>query len=109
LFDQSSLRAIPSPGERSYIPIPFFISSHIYGFWLDTAQWAKFDLAAGKPDRWLVEGEAEGSALRFKVFFQDDPYALSRRSQISPETGLATAWFFGLWMSSNDWNSRRRF
>jgi alpha-glucosidase (family GH31 glycosyl hydrolase) len=95
-------------GERSYIPIPFFISSHIYGFWLDTAQWAKFDLAAGKPDRWLVEGEAEGSALRFKVFFQDDPYAIVKAfTDITGKPALPPPWVFGLWMSSNDWNSQQ--
>jgi len=96
-------------GERSYIPIPFFISSHIYGFWLDTAQWAKFDLAADKPDRWMVEGaaEKEGSTLKLVVFFQKDPYSIVKAfTGITGKPALPPPWVFGLWISSNDWNSQ---
>ena len=46
-FDQYT-----NQGKRSYIPIPFFISSRGYGFWLKTERQAQFDLAADSNCWW---------------------------------------------------------
>lgn len=95
-------------GKRSYIPIPFFISSRSYGFWLQTERQAVFDLAATWSDRWVVEGQAEeNGGLELTFFFQP-----LYRNQVQAFTGrvgkpsLPPPWVFGLWISSNDWNSQ---
>ena len=95
-------------GKRTYIPIPFFISSRGYGMWLKTNRQAEFDLAAERPDRWWVAGHAEeDSSFELCCFFQPRPYEIVKA--FTDKTGkpkLPPAWVFGLWMSSNDWNSQ---
>lgn len=96
-------------GDKSYIPVPFFISSRGYGFWLATDQWAEFDLAFRKKDQWTVTGMAESSdrSIHYMLFYHASPMEIVR--SFTDETGkpcLPPAWVFGLWASSNDWNSQ---
>ncbi len=98
-----------SQGKRSYIPIPFFISSRGYGFWLQTDQQAEFDLAANETDRWTLTGNAEDNqaGLEMKFFFQDHPHAIVQAfTNLTGKSKLPPSWVFGLWMSSNDWNTQ---
>lgn len=95
-------------GKRSYIPIPFFISSRGYSIWLCTERQAEFDLAAVKTDRWTMTVEPEENGCLEMVFFlQTHP-----RDQVQAFTArvgrplLPPHWAFGLWISSNDWNSQ---
>ena len=96
-------------GKRSYIPVPFFISSRGYGFWLNTKCQAEFDLACQKKDRWAIIGHMEGecSAVELKLFFQDHPKAIVEAfTELTGKPKLPPSWAFGLWMSSNDWNTQ---
>lgn len=43
-------------GKRTYIPVPFFISSRGYGLWLQTERQAEFDMAAREPGCWTFSG-----------------------------------------------------
>ncbi len=98
-----------SQGKRSYIPIPFFISSRGYGFWLKTERQAKFDLAAADSSCWTLTGyaEEEDASLEMKFFFQQHPRAIVQAfTDLTGKPKLPPAWAFGLWMSSNDWNSQ---
>jgi alpha-glucosidase (family GH31 glycosyl hydrolase) len=38
--------------ERTYMPVPFFISSEGYGLYLDTSGYVTYDLAASAQDKW---------------------------------------------------------
>jgi alpha-D-xyloside xylohydrolase len=96
-------------GRRSYIPIPFFLSSRGYGAWLNTRRQAEFDLAAAQPDRWVLTGYAEEdhARLEMQLFLQEDPKAIIQAfTDRVGKPSLPPAWVFGLWMSSNDWNSQ---
>lgn len=96
-------------GTCSYIPVPFFISSRPYGFWLHTDRWAEFDLAASRSDRWTLLGEAEeqNSTLELVFFYQEDPLEIVRAfTDLTGKPLLPPPWTFGLWISSNDWNSQ---
>ena len=96
-------------GKRSYIPIPFFISSRGYGLWLKTERQAKFDLAAADSGCWTLTGyaEEEGASLEMKFFFQQHPRAIVQAfTDLTGKPELPPYWAFGLWMSSNDWNSQ---
>lgn len=95
-------------GKRTYIPIPFFISSRGYGCWLETDRQAKFDLAAAEGSRWTLSGnvEEEGS-LEMKFFLQQRLHGIVETfTDLTGKPKLPPAWVFGLWMSSNDWNSQ---
>lgn len=95
-------------GKRSYIPVPFFISSRGYGLWLKTDRQANFDLAAEDSACWRVTGEAEDDAsLELRFFFQPQPKAIVQAfTDMTGKPKLPPQWVFGLWMSSNDWNSQ---
>jgi len=98
-----------SQGKRSYIPIPFFISSRGYGFWLKTDSQAGFDLAAAQDDSWSVTGlgEDQSASLELKFLLQQNPKAIIRAfTDITGKPKLPPSWVFGPWMSSNDWNSQ---
>jgi alpha-glucosidase (family GH31 glycosyl hydrolase) len=44
----------PNGETMTYYPVPFFISTKGYGFWLDSTWRNQFDLATDRPDRWRV-------------------------------------------------------
>jgi len=95
-------------GKRSYIPIPFFLSSRGYGLWLQTDRQAEFDLAAAESDRWMLIGNVkDDSSLEMKFFFQNHPREIVQAfTELTGKPKLPPSWVFGLWMSSNDWNSQ---
>jgi len=97
-----------SQGKRSYIPIPFFISSRGYGLWLKTERQAEFDLAAAENNCWTLTGQVEeDSSLEMRFFFQQRPSSIVQAfTDLTGKPKLPPPWAFGLWMSSNDWNSQ---
>jgi alpha-glucosidase (family GH31 glycosyl hydrolase) len=94
--------------KRSYIPIPFFLSSRVYGFWVETEQQVQFDLAADKSNSWFLIGNVgEDQSLNIRFFFQKNPHSIVKT--FTDKTGkpqLPPPWVYGLWMSSNDWNNQ---
>jgi alpha-D-xyloside xylohydrolase len=95
--------------KRSYVPIPFFISSRGFGAWLNTEQQAEFDLAAAQPDRWMLTGQTEQDHARMEMllFFHTHPKAIIKAfTDLVGKPQLPPSWVFGPWMSSNDWNNQ---
>lgn len=90
--------------KRTYLPVPFFISSLGYGLWLDTARRAYFDLAASQPNYASFAVETDTLDL---TFFVGEPLSvLSAFTACVGRAALPPKWAFGLWMSSNEWNSQ---
>ena len=97
-------------GTRTYMPVPFLLSSQGYALWVQSTRWMQFNLAASEPEACTVEADlgTEGT-LDLRWFAGDDPFALV--GQFARETGptvLPPLWSFGLWMSANEWNSQAR-
>jgi alpha-D-xyloside xylohydrolase len=98
-------------GRRTYMPVPFLLSSAGYGVYVDSSRWMKFDLAASQPDRWSLEADlGPDSPLRLVWFIDDDLLGIVRK--FTAQVGLPVMpplWAFGLWMSSNnEWDSQAR-
>ena len=94
--------------QRTYIPIPFFCSSLSYGVYVCTTRNVIFDLAKDDPKCWSYEADiGESPHLTFDLIHEQQPIdviaAFSRQTGKAP---LPPNWAFGLWMSSNDWNSQ---
>jgi alpha-glucosidase (family GH31 glycosyl hydrolase) len=109
LLDNHVYNQYTSQKKRTYIPIPFFISSRTFGFWLNSKQQAQFDLAAVNDDCWTATGHAEEdqSSIELQFFLQEHPHKIIRTfTDITGKPKLPPHWAFGLWMSSNDWNSQ---
>lgn len=97
-----------SQGKRTYMPIPFMLSAAGYGIYVESSRWMQFDLTA--PDRWTLDADlGEDQALRLVWFKGDDPVEIiGAFAQMTGPVALPPEWSFGLWMSSNEWNSQAR-
>lgn len=97
-------------GTRTYIPIPFLLSSAGYGVWVDSSRWMQFELATSTPDVWTLEADlGPDETLRLVWFTGDSPEAIiGKFSTATGPAALPPLWAFGLWMSSNEWNSQAR-
>lgn len=97
-------------GKRTYLPVPFLLSSQGYGIYWSTARWMGYDLAATQPDRWSYKAElgSEG-ILESHLMFSDDPKTIiTSYSKLTGRPNLPPMWAFGPWMSGNEWNNQDR-
>ncbi|MBI5929235.1 MAG: hypothetical protein HY862_08000 [Chloroflexi bacterium] len=97
-------------GKRTYMPMPFLLSSNGYAVYVESARWMQFDLAASAPDRWTLDAElGPDEKLRLVWFQNSDPLEIiGRFSRLTGQPVLPPLWAFGLWMSANEWNSQKR-
>ena len=97
-----------SQDKRTYMPIPFMLSSAGYGVYVESSRWMQFDLTA--PDRWVLEADlGEDHDLRLVWFRGNDPMEIiGAFTRMTGPAALPPDWSFGLWMSSNEWNSQAR-
>jgi len=97
-------------GNRTYMPIPFLLSSAGYGLYVESSRWMQFDMAATTPDLWILEADVgEDEWLRIRWFTGDDPLQIiAQFTQLNGPAVLPPEWSFGLWMSGNEWNSQAR-
>ena len=107
-LDASVYEQYKSQGVHTYMPVPFFLSSQEYGFYLDTARFSTFDLAAYRADRWRFQADLGPQAsLNFHIYAGGEPK--QNLQMFSRQTGLPQLppdWAFGHWVSSNEWNSQ---
>lgn len=96
-------------GTRTYIPVPFFLSSRGYGLYLDSSRHVDYDLA-GAGETWSYRAEiGESGTLSCYLIARDEPWQIvSAFTELTGKPALPPAWVFGPWMSSNDWNSQAR-
>ena len=97
-------------GKRTYLPIPFLLSSAGYGLYVQSNRWMQFDLAASSPDHWTLEADlGPDETLSLHGFSGADPLAIiAQFTNLTGPAALPPEWSFGLWMSSNEWNSQER-
>lgn len=97
-------------GKRTYLPIPFLLSSAGYGLFVQSNRWMQFDLAASTPDQWTLEADlGPDETLSLHGFSGADPLAIiAQFTNLTGPAALPPEWSFGLWMSSNEWNSQER-
>lgn len=94
-------------GKRTYIPMPFFVSSRGYGLYLDTARYVAYDLASSDDGCWSFRAELnEKGALSYDLFLGEPQSVIAAFVKRTGQAVLPPAWVFGPWMSSNDWNSQ---
>ena len=96
----TSREQIPNGEAMTYFPVPFFISTAGYGFWLDTTWRSEFNLATADPAAfraWHI-----GPRLAFEVYVPQSgdprPFPQQLVDQFTAVTGrpmLPPAWSFG--------------
>ncbi|WP_420627995.1 TIM-barrel domain-containing protein [Candidatus Leptofilum sp.] len=99
-------------GRRTYLPMPLLISSRGYGLLVNSLRYSVFDLAHDDPERWTLQTELGAETqITLDILLGDDTQLLDLVARLNALTGrpvLPPNWAFGLWMSSNEWNSQAR-
>jgi len=95
-------------GKRTYLPVPFFLSSRGYGLYLATNRHVSYDLAASHSDSWSFDAElGSDAALEYYLIAHEDPKRIiADFTDLVGKPALSPAWAFGPWMSGNEWNSQ---
>jgi alpha-glucosidase (family GH31 glycosyl hydrolase) len=97
-------------GNRTYLPVPFVISSRGYATLVEGTGHVAYDLGQSVEDRWRCVAQAGGGKPVTIDLFVGDPAACV--GALTARTGRPAApppaWAFGLWMSSNEWNTQAR-
>ena len=103
VFDQYK-----SQGKRTYLPVPFFLSSRGYGLYLATNRHVAYDLAASLSDCWSFDAElGPDAALEYYLIADEDPKRIiAGFTDLVGKPALPPKWAFGPWMSGNEWNSQ---
>jgi alpha-D-xyloside xylohydrolase len=92
-------------GARTYMPVPFFISSLQYGLGVETSMYTRFDFGKTYDDLLdisIFQNIEEKTTIQF---FTGSPRDIV--GQFTNQTGpaeLPPVWAFGPWMSSNNWD-----
>ncbi|MCC6617311.1 MAG: glycoside hydrolase family 31 [Anaerolineae bacterium] len=97
-------------GKRTYMPIPFLLSSAGYGLFVQSSRWMRFDLAASDAETWTLEADlGADESLNLTWICGSDPFEITGRfARMTGPAKLPPLWTFGLWMSGNEWNSQAR-
>jgi alpha-glucosidase (family GH31 glycosyl hydrolase) len=103
VFDQYK-----NQGRRTYLPIPFCLSSRGYGLYLATNRHVAYDLAASHSDCWSFDAElGADAALGYYLIADEDPRRIiAGFTDLVGKPALPPKWAFGPWMSGNEWNSQ---
>ena len=90
----------PNGEAMTYYPVPFFVSSRGYGFWLDSTWHNTFDLATDHDDAWRVWHI--GPSLAYEVYVpipgDERPWPYHLVDLFTERTGrpmLPAPWIFG--------------
>jgi hypothetical protein len=109
-------------GERTYLPIPFFLSPRGWGVWLETDTPAKIDARNARTTGMAgPDGDASGAAVTIDVdavgregealvahlIVADAPYDVTAAFVgLTGDIALPPKWAYGPWMSANTWNDQ---
>ncbi|MEW5816343.1 MAG: TIM-barrel domain-containing protein [Spirochaetota bacterium] len=96
-------------GDKTYMPVPFFLSSAGYGMYLNTNRYVEFDFRPAETGRWsYTAGTGSGGELEVYIFTGGPSKILNTFTGLTGKPALPPDWVFSPWMSSNEWNSRLR-
>jgi len=93
-------------GTRTYMPVPFYISSLGYGLVVNTNRYTHFDIAHSLRDAMSIKirmSEKEQSTS-ITVFLGTPKEVIESYTANTGKPVLPPVWAFGPWMSSNNWD-----
>ncbi|MER3445186.1 MAG: hypothetical protein C4321_06945, partial [Chloroflexota bacterium] len=94
-------------GPRTYLPVPFLLSSAGYGLWLAAEEPSHFDLGAGMLT--LEKLPTPAAVLPLHVIVAEEPYGVTQAFvRLTAPATVPPKWAFGPWISANTWNSQAK-
>ena len=96
-------------GNRTYIPMPFFVTEAGYGMHVVTDRYVRFGLAPRLPGTMVIEAQIDPGrpSLQSTVFLGTPADIVRAYSRSTGVTALPPKWAFGPWMSGNAWDTQR--
>lgn len=97
-------------GSRTYLPIPFFISTSGYGFLVEDSNHTRFDFGSTKAERHSITVDMHMKRehrLDTVLFTGDIKEVLKEYADYLGRPPVPPKWAFGPWMSSNGWDCDR--
>lgn len=95
-------------GTRTYIPVPFLLSSRGYGLYVDTARVGALDVADTAGNRLLLRfdgGDRPDAGLDWYLLAAPTPRGVVQQfTAMVGRPELPPRWAFGPWMSANSWD-----
>ncbi len=112
-FDEAGNKLDILSANSEYKVAPWFISTHGYGFHLDTTDESWFDMRSSYSDRYVISNMVGSTfsgyttnALKYNVVYGPNlADVLTRYTGYSGRAPLMPAWAFAPWMSSDVWSS----
>lgn len=93
-------------GLKTYMPVPFTMSTNGYGIYLDTARYSVFRFGTRLSDMFEIEENLgiQDQQSTLYMFFGSPKENLQEFAKITGKPDLPPKWAFGPWMSSNNWD-----
>ncbi|MBR1585348.1 MAG: hypothetical protein IJ662_07415 [Clostridia bacterium] len=89
-------------GEKTYLPVPFFMTDQGLGCLVDTSIPVRMDFRDG----FTIEQQTRENILLREIWFFGAPESVLRQFIFHTGTPLLPpSWAFGVWISANGWNS----
>ena len=86
--------------EQSYKNIPFYLTNHGYGVFVNHPEHVSFEMASEKVER--VQFSVPGESLEYFIIHGPSPKKiLDRYTALTGRPALPPAWSFGLWLSTS--------
>lgn len=94
--------------ERTYLAIPFFVSSKGYGLLANSTYYSKFKMATERSDMYsfTVDTGGKSDAMLDYYFYSGDDVkdVISNYTRTTAKPALLPKWGYGLWLSANEWD-----
>lgn len=93
-------------GLKTYIPVPFALSSNGYGIYLDTARYSVFRFGTRLTDMLEIEEDLDSQSPHslMYMFLGSPKENIQEFTRVTGKPVLPPKWAFGPWMSSNNWD-----
>lgn len=98
-------------GNRTYMPLPFFLSRVGYGHYINSARHIAYDLGADSAASvWQYSADVPSDGSLETHLFVGAPKTVIAgfHDAIGAPPKCPPSWTFGPWMSGNEWNTQER-
>ncbi|PNT92529.1 hypothetical protein CDQ83_02885 [Clostridium thermosuccinogenes] len=95
--------------NKTYLPVPFYISNKNYGIFLNSTYYSQFRLATDASDKATIRVNAGGytNTNLDMYFFSGTPKEISvKYTDVVGKPEIPPVWAFGPWISANEWNKQ---
>ncbi len=95
--------------KRTYLPVPFLVSTKNYGLYLAANEPSLFNLTGDSHTISLDKLPAEDVTLPFTIILAEGAYDVTATfTKLTGDIAVPPKWAFGPWMSANTWNSQAK-